>query len=95
MFELFNPNSAIFWFAIGTALLILEVLLPMFLALGFGMGGWIVALAIWLAPDNYFDLPTILLIWALLSAGSWLALRIIFRNKHSGSDSQDGDINEY
>ena len=95
MLEFLNPNSAIFWFAVGTALLILEVLIPVFLALGFGMGGWIVAIAIWVAPDDYFSLPMLLLIWAVLSAGSWLALRLIFRNKHSGSDGKDGDINEY
>lgn len=95
MLELFNPNSAIFWFALGTALLILEVLLPTFLALGFGIGGWIVAITIWLVPADYFTLPVIFLMWAILSAGSWLALRTIFRNRHSGSDGKNGDINEY
>lgn len=95
MLELLNPNSAIFWFAAGTALLILEVLMPTFLALGFGIGGWMVALALWAAPHDYFSLPVIFLVWATLSAGSWLVLRLIFRNKHSGSDGKDGDINEY
>ena len=95
MFDLLNPSSAVFWFAAGTALLIIEVLVPTFLALGFGIGGWIVAIAIWIAPNDYFSMPVIFLMWAALSAGSWLALRLIFRNKHSGSDGKDGDINEY
>jgi inner membrane protein len=95
MLELLNPNSAIFWFAVGTALAIVEVLLPSFLALGFGIGGWLVAIAIWVAPSNFFQLPVLLLIWAIFSAGSWIVLRSIFKNKHSGSDGKDGDINEY
>ena len=95
MLELLDPNSAIFWFAVGTALLIVEALLPTFLALGFGLGGWAVAVLIWLAPTNHPSLPLILLIWAVCSAGSWLLLRLFFRNKHSGADGKDGDINEY
>ena len=95
MLELLNPNSAIFWFAVGTALVIVEVLLPSFLALGFGIGGWLVAIAIWVAPSNFFQLPVLLLIWAIFSAGIWILLRYIFKNKHSGSDGKDGDINEY
>ncbi|MHA6323794.1 NfeD family protein [Roseivivax sp. CAU 1753] len=95
MADLLIPTSWVFWFAAGVALLIIEVLLPTFLALGFGIGAWIVSAMLFFLPSELFTLPVVLLIWAVLSAVIWIALRLVFRNRHSGNKAPEGDINEY
>lgn len=92
---LIDPTSALFWVTAGAALLTLEIILPSFLALGFGIGAWVVAAVAFFAPDAQLSLPALLLIWAVASAVTWIALRIVFRNRFSGTDGRDGDINEY
>lgn len=70
------------WWAWGAAAVVLavgEVLLPSFVLLGFAIGAGIVALvllvggplAVWLSAS----LPLLLLVFAVLSLLSWLALR--------------------
>ena len=96
LIALLAPTSWVFWFAAGTILLVLEVLVPTFLALGFGIGAWIVSALIYLIlPTDMLSLPIVLVIWAVLSTCAWIALRAVFRNKHSGNKAPDGDINEY
>lgn len=94
--ELLTPTSWLFWFAAGTALLVLEALIPTFLALGFGIGAWILsALIYFVLPTSMISLPVALVIWAILSALAWISLRIVFRNRYSGNKASRGDINEY
>lgn len=91
-----DPTSWVFWFAAGAAFFAIEVLLLTILALGFGVGAWVAsALIFFILPADVLSVPLVLVIWAILSAASWIVLRIIFRNKHSGNKAPDGDINEY
>lgn len=96
VFALLDPTSWLFWFAAGAILLVIEVLVPTFLALGFGIGAWLVSALIFFAlPSNMVSAPTVLMIWAALSALSWIVLRVVFRNRYSGNKASKGDINEY
>lgn len=96
VFSLLDPTSWLFWFAAGAILFVIEVLVPSFLALGFGIGAWIVSALIFFAlPSDMISAPTILMIWAVLSALSWIVLRVVFRNRYSGNTVSKGDINEY
>ncbi|QDY70422.1 NfeD family protein [Qingshengfaniella alkalisoli] len=90
-----NPHTAIFWFVFGAALIVLEILLPSFLALGFGIGAWIVAVVLYFLDPAEGSAPFIFMSWALLSAAVWIVLRKIFRNRAADEDPYDGDINEY
>ena len=92
---LLDPTSALFWITAGAALLILEVLMPAFLALGFGIGAWVVAVVLLIAPAGMLSVSALMLVWAVASAASWIILRLIFKNRFSGSDGSEGDINEY
>ena len=92
---LLDPTSALFWITAGAALLILEVLMPAFLALGFGIGAWVVAVVLLIAPAGMLSVSALMLVWAVASAASWIILRLVFKNRFSGSDGSEGDINEY
>ncbi len=92
---LLDPTSALFWITAGAALLILEVLMPAFLALGFGIGAWVVAVVLLIAPAGMLSVSALMLVWAVASAASWIILRVVFKNRFSGSDGSEGDINEY
>ena len=96
VFALLDPTSWLFWFVAGTLLLVIEVLMPTFLALGFGIGAWIVSALIFFAmPSGTVSTPVVVVIWATFSALSWIILRAIFRNRYSGNKASKGDINEY
>lgn len=96
VFALLDPTSWLFWSIAGALLLVIEVLMPTFLALGFGIGAWIVSALIFFAvPSGMVSAPMVLLIWAVLSALSWIILRNVFRNRYSGNKASKGDINEY
>jgi len=69
---------------------------PTFLALGFGIGAWIVSALIFFAlPSNLLATPILLVTWAVLSALAWIVMRVVFRNRYSGNKASKGDINEY
>lgn len=96
VFALLDPTSWLFWFVAGALLFVIEVLMPTFLALGFGIGAWIVSVLIFFAlPSEMVSPPIVFLIWAALSALSWIFLRVVFRNRYSGNKASEGDINEY
>jgi membrane protein implicated in regulation of membrane protease activity len=96
LIEFISLSSWSFWFAVGAILFVIEVLMPTFLALGFGIGAWIVAFLIaFLWPVDWQTAPAVLALWATCSALSWIGLRLVFKNRFSGSDFDDGDINEY
>lgn len=94
--NLIDPLTPLFWFVAGAVLLALEILLPAFLALGFGIGAWVLAgLMVFVLPGDMLSVPMALMLWALLSGAAWVVLRIVFRNRFSGSKGSNGDINEY
>lgn len=94
--EIFSMTSWSFWFAVGAILLIVEVLVPTFLALGFGIGAWCVsALIAFVLPPDWISAQFMIVLWAALSALTWMVFRIAFKNRFSGNEADDGDINEY
>lgn len=83
------------WWAWAAAALILaigEVILPGFILLGFAIGAASVALA--LALGWQAGLVWLLLLWAVVSALSWLALRRVVGVRGGQSKTFDRDINE-
>lgn len=86
------------WMAVALVLGILEILVPAFLFLGFAIGAGVVGLifliggplAIWLAGS----LPITLVVFAVCSLVSWLALRQIFGVRKGQVKYWDKDINE-
>ncbi len=86
------------WWAWGTlavVLVIAEIMLPGYVLLGFGIGAGIMALLAALLPPGHGwvmeSLPRALLVYAVLSLISWLALR-----RWAGFKSKvvDRDIND-
>ncbi len=76
------------WIAGGFALGVAEVLLPGFIFLGFAAG------AVLLGIGLSVSLPLTLLIFALLSLASWIALRATLGVKTGQVKLWDKDIND-
>jgi len=86
------------WCVAAVLLAIGEVLLPGYVLLGFALGAGAVALsllvggpfALWLSTS----LPLLLLFFALISLGAWLALRHVLGVRKGQVQVFDHDINE-
>ena len=81
-----------FWICFGLVLGILEILLPGFILLGFGLGAVMTGLII--LSGIVMSLPQILLVFAVFSLGAWLLLKKFFRTEHGSTKTFDHDINE-
>ncbi len=75
--EIFS-NPAVIWFLIGLGLLLLELVLPGFVVMFFGIGAWIVALLL-----AFFDIGTEfqILIFLVTSIIGLIALRKVLKKK--------------
>ena len=80
------------WLAVGIGLGILELLIPGYVFLGFAIGASVVGGL--LATGVSVGLPTLLVIFAVLSLISWLALRKVFGIRQGQVKVWDRDINE-
>jgi inner membrane protein len=80
------------WVAGGFALGVLEVMLPGFIFLGFAIGA--VLTGLFLLIGLPIGLPALLLIFALLSLASWVALRAKFGRNEGQVKIWHKDINE-
>ncbi|WP_095587499.1 NfeD family protein [Actibacterium ureilyticum] len=80
------------WLAAGVALGILEILAPGYVFLGFAIGAGVVGGL--LAAGFSFSLSVLLVIFAILSLVSWLALRKIFGIRQGQVKVWDRDIND-
>lgn len=86
------------WGAAAVVLAIGEVILPSFVLLGFAIGAAVIALillvggplAVWLAGN----LAVLLLVFAVVSLLSWLALRRLLGVYRNQVKTFDRDINE-
>lgn len=81
------------WLAGALALVILEMLLPGFVFLGFAIGAVGVALIL-LITGPAFSLPVLLLVFAALSLVSWLVIRKLFALPKGSVKTFDSDIND-
>ena len=79
----FLLNTAVIWFVIGLALFLLEFVLPGFILFFFGVGAWVVAMAVF-----FFDLSlnAQLLLFIVSSLISVLLLRNWLKRKFGDSD---------
>jgi len=81
------------WVVGGIALGVLEVIAPAFVLLGFSIGALAIGALIALGILGS-SLPILLLVFALISLGSWLALRRIFGLRRGQVKVWDRDIND-
>ncbi len=80
------------WVAASIVFLIIEVLAPGFIALGFAVGA--VLVGILLAVTGLASLPLALLIFAVGSLVAWVAIRKVFGVRKGQVKIWDTDINE-
>ena len=83
------------WMAAGIALGALEVVVPGFIFLGFALGAVLTGVILLIGQFIFiFSLPMLLLIFAVASLVSWLALRAVFKGQRTSVKIWDRDINE-
>jgi membrane protein implicated in regulation of membrane protease activity len=80
------------WMAAAVLLLVLEVLAPGFIFLGFAIGAAVVGL--WLLAGYAISWVWLLLIFAVVSLVSWLVLRQVVGVRKGQIKLWDRDINE-
>ena len=81
------------WMAAGAVLGILEVLAPAFVLLGFAIGAVLVGFLLLIGVLGQ-SLPLIILVFAIVSLISWIALRQIVGVRAGQIKIWDRDINE-
>lgn len=85
------------WLAAGLVLAILEVVIPGYIFLGFGIGAALTGVALLFAgPEAGFaqSLPLLILSFAILSLLAWLGLRRALGIRQGQVKTFDRDINE-
>lgn len=80
------------WVSFGLVLGILEIFLPSFVCLGFGIAAGLTGALI--AIGLSVGLPQLFLIYAILSLASWLLLRRFLQLKSGSVKTFDQDIND-
>ncbi|ULB11038.1 hypothetical protein ORIO_14145 [Cereibacter azotoformans] len=80
------------WVVAGLLIGIVEILVPGFVFLGFAAGAVVTGGLIWLGLEA--GLPLLLVIFALVSLGVWLAMRRIFGLPPASVKVWDRDIND-
>jgi inner membrane protein len=86
--DIFSTRPEIFWFILGLALFLLELVMPGFIIFFFGLGAWITAL-ICLIGHPGINLQII--IFAITSTLLLIALRKIIQNKFLNSKGTRSD----
>lgn len=82
------------WGVAALALIVIEMLAPGFIALGFGIGAGIIAALFFVAPKLVIAPSLLALLFALLSLGAWLVLRRVFALPKGQVKKFDHDIND-
>ena len=82
------------WGAAALILGILELLAPAFVLLGFAIGALGVMLILLVGSPLAGSLPSLLVIFAVLSAVAWYGLRAVFGVRTSEVKHWDKDIND-
>jgi len=89
MLESIFQNPAIFWIIFGITTLLLELIVPGFIIIFFGVGALITALITWLIPAITTDFQLLIF---LLSSGLFLALfRKTIRKSFSSANNPQSD----
>ena len=84
------------WAIFALALVILEIMAPAFVLLGFGIGAGGIALLLLIGGPALFggSLPWVFAVWAVLSLIAWIALQQVFKMPRGQSKTFDHDIND-
>lgn len=90
--------SAEYWLVAGLLLAAVEVMVPGFFFLGFGIGAAVTAALVWpmagLLADSQSGWAWPLLFFAVLSVAATLALRRVFARRRPGRRFDDEDVND-
>ncbi len=84
------------WAIFALVLVILEIVAPAFVLLGFGIGAGVVSLLVLLAGPGVTagSIPLLLVIFAAASLIAWLGLRQFFKLPQGQVKNFDHDIND-
>ncbi|MGB3555640.1 MAG: hypothetical protein WBA25_13475 [Jannaschia sp.] len=89
------------WMSFGLVLVILEMIAPGFILLGFAIGAGLVGLGLLLgvlggltALAGGYGFAVLVLLFAALSLCAWLALRAVFGPPGAKAQSFDEDVND-
>lgn len=88
MIEFFVSKPELFWFILGLVLLLLELVIPGFVIIFFGIGAWATAL-LCLVANPGFNLQAI--VFAITSVLSLIALRKMLQKRYFYTDSKLSD----
>jgi membrane protein implicated in regulation of membrane protease activity len=80
------------WIGFGLILGILEILLPVFILLGFGLGSVLTGLV--MLSGIVMTLPQTLFVFAVFSLCAGLLLKKMFGTKYGSAKTFDHDIND-
>jgi membrane protein implicated in regulation of membrane protease activity len=83
------------WLILAVGLLIVELIAPTQIAIGFAMGALLVSGGIYASFSWLNSTLIVLLTWIFLSFISWVLMRLLFKNRGIKSKIEKGDINEY
>lgn len=81
------------WIVGGIALGVLEIIAPGYVLLGFAIGALATGVMIWIGLLGG-SLPVLILVFAVISLVTWLALRKIFGLRRGQVKIWDKDIND-
>ena len=88
-------TSWVFWMIAAVGLAILEVFAPSFIFLGFAIGAALVGLILLIGGSAIsLSLPMTLLVFAVVSLISWIALRQLLGVRRGQVKVWDEDIND-
>lgn len=82
------------WGIAALSLVVVEILLPGFIALGFGIGAGLIAVLLLIVPDLVVAPSLLILLFAVLSLAVWLMLRRMFSLPTGQVKTFDRDIND-
>lgn len=82
------------WAAGALILGILEILIPSWIFLGFAMGAGVIAILLAIGVPFATSLPAVLVVFAIVSLISWIALRRVLGVQKNQVKTFDHDVND-
>jgi inner membrane protein len=89
MFEQIQNYSVLFWFVLGVLLFIIEMVVPGFVLMFFGIGAWITAILTWVGLIRSFPWQVVVFIASSLITLFLFRSRLSNYFKGKASDSED------
>jgi membrane protein implicated in regulation of membrane protease activity len=89
MFEQIQNYSVLFWFILGVVLFIVEMVVPGFVLMFFGIGAWITAILTWTGVISSFSMQVVVFLVSSLVTLFLFRSRLSNYFKGKASDSED------